>query len=43
VESIIPIDLPRPRRLAARESAEFLHDIQRVTSIFESLGVLNDH
>ncbi|MFT3907554.1 MAG: ABC transporter ATP-binding protein [Steroidobacteraceae bacterium] len=42
IESIVPIELPRPRRLAVRESAPFLHYIQSVTEVFESLGVLHD-
>jgi NitT/TauT family transport system ATP-binding protein len=42
IETIVPIDLPRPRRLSVRESPEFLRDIQTVTSVFESLGVLHE-
>jgi NitT/TauT family transport system ATP-binding protein len=42
VESILSINLPRPRRLFVRESPEFLHYIQQVTTVFESLGVLHD-
>jgi NitT/TauT family transport system ATP-binding protein len=42
VEAVVPIDLPRPRRLNVRESAEFLHYIQSVTLVFERLGVLHD-
>jgi len=42
IEEIIPIDLPRPRRLALRESAEFFDYNKRVTSVFKALGVLRD-
>lgn len=42
IETILPIDLPRPRRLSVRESPEFLRDIQTVTAVFESLGVLHE-
>jgi NitT/TauT family transport system ATP-binding protein len=42
VETVVPIDLPRPRRLSVRESPAFLHYIQGVTTVFERLGVLHD-
>ena len=42
IETIIRIDLPRPRRLALRESPEFLGYNQQVTSVFKALGVLRD-
>jgi NitT/TauT family transport system ATP-binding protein len=42
IEEIITIDLPRPRRLALRESAEFFDYNKRVTSVFKALGVLRD-
>jgi NitT/TauT family transport system ATP-binding protein len=42
IEEIIKIDLPRPRRLAMRESPEFLKYNQKVTSVFKTLGVLRD-
>lgn len=42
IEEIIKIDLPRPRRLAMRESSEFLKYNQKVTGVFKTLGVLRD-
>ena len=42
IETIIPIDLPRPRRLALRESSEFGHYNRMVTDVFKSLGVLRE-
>jgi NitT/TauT family transport system ATP-binding protein len=42
IEEIITVDLPRPRRLALRESAEFVKLNQRVTSVFKMLGVLRE-
>jgi NitT/TauT family transport system ATP-binding protein len=42
VEEIIKIDLPRPRRLAMRETQEFLTYNRQVTSVFKTLGVLRD-
>jgi NitT/TauT family transport system ATP-binding protein len=42
VETIIAIDLPRPRRLALRETSEFLGYTRQVTGVFKTLGVLRD-
>ena len=42
VEAVIPVNLPRPRRLAMRDSPEFLRHMHEVTSLFESLGVLKE-
>jgi NitT/TauT family transport system ATP-binding protein len=42
IETVIPIDLPRPRRLAVRDSAEFARYDTMVTDIFRSLGVLRE-
>jgi NitT/TauT family transport system ATP-binding protein len=42
IETIIKIDLPRPRRLSLRESPEFLGYNRQVTSVFKALGVLRD-
>jgi len=42
VEAVIPIDLPRPRRLAMRETAAFQAYMHQVTGLFESLGVLHE-
>lgn len=42
IEEIIKIDLPRPRRLRMRETPEFLTYMQKVTTVFKTLGVLRD-
>jgi NitT/TauT family transport system ATP-binding protein len=42
IEVIVKIELPRPRRLAMRETAEFLDYNRQVTSVFKTLGVLRD-
>jgi len=38
IEEIVPIDLPRPRTLATRETPEFARYSAHVRSIFERLG-----
>jgi NitT/TauT family transport system ATP-binding protein len=38
----IDVDLPRPRRLSVRESPEFNGYSQRIRTIFEQLGILNE-
>lgn len=40
VETIIPIDLPRPRGLAARKSSVFEAAVDQITGIFLDKGVL---
>jgi NitT/TauT family transport system ATP-binding protein len=42
IETIISIDLPRPRRLSMRETPEFMRYNQMVTDVFKSLGVLRE-
>lgn len=42
IEEIIKIDLPRPRRLSIRETPEFLTYMNKVTTVFKTLGVLRD-
>ena len=42
IVEIIDVDLPRPRRLAMRESPEFNLYSQRIRTIFEQLGILNE-
>jgi NitT/TauT family transport system ATP-binding protein len=42
VEEILPIDLPRPRRLAVRETPEFAAYTRRIRERFEAVGVLSD-
>ncbi|HTY65289.1 MAG TPA: ABC transporter ATP-binding protein [Alphaproteobacteria bacterium] len=42
IEDVITVDLPRPRRLAVRETPEFIAYVRRVTEVFKSLGVLRD-
>jgi NitT/TauT family transport system ATP-binding protein len=37
---IIVIDLPRPRRLAVRDSAEFVAYVQRIRHHFAELGIV---
>jgi len=41
IETILNIDLPRPRGFAARESAGFIEATKTVTNIFLARGVLN--
>jgi NitT/TauT family transport system ATP-binding protein len=42
IEEIIKIDLPRPRRLSIRDTPAFLAHMQKVTTVFKTLGVLRD-
>jgi NitT/TauT family transport system ATP-binding protein len=42
IEDIVSIDLPRPRRLSVRDTPEFGEHARRITSIFESVGVLRE-
>ena len=42
IEAVIPIELPRPRRLAVRETPAFLSYNHRVTEVFKTLGVLRE-
>jgi NitT/TauT family transport system ATP-binding protein len=42
IEDIIPIDLPRPRRLTMRDSSEFTGYARAVRSVFERVGVLKE-
>jgi NitT/TauT family transport system ATP-binding protein len=42
IETIITIDLPRPRRLSMRETPQFAHYSRMVTDVFKSLGVLRE-
>jgi len=42
IEETITIDLPRPRRLSMRDMPEFAEYTRRITSIFESVGVLRE-
>ncbi len=42
IEAVIDVDLPRPRRLAMRDTPEFLAIMARVSGLFESLGVLRE-
>jgi len=42
VDTILDIDLPRPRGLAARRSPEFVRFTERITDMFMSRGVLDD-
>ena len=42
IERVIDIELPRPRTMAVRESAEFQQYVHELTSIFMSFGVLKE-
>jgi NitT/TauT family transport system ATP-binding protein len=42
IGAVIPIDLPRPRRLDTRESAAFGAYAKRIRGMFEEWGVLRD-
>lgn len=42
IESVMSVELPRPRRLALRESPAFQHHMQEITALFETLGVLTE-
>jgi NitT/TauT family transport system ATP-binding protein len=42
VRDILPIDLPRPRTLALRETAEFTAFSRRIRQHFEAMGVLKE-
>ena len=39
IEEIVAIDLPRPRRLAIRETQEFGAHVGRIIRTFERVGV----
>ena len=43
IERIIEIDIPRPRRLSAREGAEFGRYGREILDIFLARGVLHEH
>jgi NitT/TauT family transport system ATP-binding protein len=42
VVSVIDVDLPRPRQLAVRETAEFTQYTRQIRELFEREGVLHD-
>jgi NitT/TauT family transport system ATP-binding protein len=42
VIEVFDIDLPRPRKLSIRESAEFSRYVGRIRSVFMSLGILKE-
>jgi NitT/TauT family transport system ATP-binding protein len=42
IERILKIDIPRPRRLAVRETAEFGTYTKEIRAIFSSLGILRE-
>lgn len=41
IERILDIDLPRPRRLRLRESAEFRSHVRQIVDVFHAVGVLS--
>jgi len=43
IVAVIDIDLPRPRKLAIREAAEFGTYVRRIRALFESMGVIDEH
>jgi len=42
ISDTIVIDLPRPRRLAVRNSAEFAAYVQRIRHHFAELGIVKE-
>ncbi len=42
IDAVLEIDLPRPRRLAVRESAAFAHYAKTIRDLFMARGVLHD-
>jgi NitT/TauT family transport system ATP-binding protein len=42
IETIIDVELERPRRLAVRDTPQYARHVQQVTDIFKSLGVLKE-
>jgi NitT/TauT family transport system ATP-binding protein len=42
IVDIVTVDLPRPRALAVRESAEFSKYVSHIRRVFEGLGMLRD-
>jgi NitT/TauT family transport system ATP-binding protein len=43
IDRVIDIDLPRPRTLAMRETAEFAHYNHEILELFVARGVLHEH
>jgi NitT/TauT family transport system ATP-binding protein len=43
VEDIVNIDLPRPRTLAMRQTPKFAEYSERISRVFQALGVLREH
>lgn len=42
IKDIVPIDLPRPRNMAVKESAEFFAYRKKITNIFTEMGILHE-
>ena len=42
IEEIVEIDLPRPRRMAMRDTPRFVEYSRRIGSVFESIGILRE-
>ena len=42
IEEVVKVDLPRPRRLAMRETPQFQEYSRRIGSVFESIGILRE-
>lgn len=43
IDTILEVNMPRPRGLAARRSPEFTRLTEKITDMFMSRGVLDDH
>jgi len=43
IEQILEVNIPRPRRLAARHDPEFIRLAETITEMFMRRGVLDDH
>jgi NitT/TauT family transport system ATP-binding protein len=43
IEEIVEIDLPRPRRIAMRDTPKFVDYSRRIGSVFESIGILREY
>ena len=42
IEEIVPIDIPRPRRLAIRDEAPFIERSKHIRNLFENMGLLRE-
>lgn len=42
IAEIVPVNLPRPRKLSIKETPEFQNDARRITDLLRGMGVLRD-